>query len=131
MPRTNPRHPQRPTGLLVFLTGAVIIGVLALGLSVMNAVALSDQAADREAERIEADVEACERANRLRGQFVDIARAQRQLVVEILEARLDVDPVDEFADAFTIYDRQVAAIELVDCDAVTPGAPFTSLPEDP
>lgn len=134
MPRHRDRSQDRPTGLLAFLTGAVVIGVVALGLSVANAIAISDAADEREAERVAADVTACERGNQLRHQLVGIAEAQQQLIVNILETAYedqDIDPEERFGFAFAAYAERLAQVELVDCVEDTPGATSTSLPEDP
>lgn len=135
MPRNQPRdRSKQPRGLMAFLTVAVLLGIVALGLSILNALALSAESDVRESERIAADLTACERGNRIRQQVAGIAMANRELIDGIIDVVLAGRPdrhqelEGDLASVFARYEDTVAGIDLVDCDAVTPGATSTSAP---
>lgn len=125
---------HRPRGLLIALTACIAVGVGALGLSIQNAVEINQQADAREADRVAADLAGCERGNVFRQQIIDIGEANEEMItaildttfqtssssperaaaIEALRRRLDV-PIETYHDT-------VAAIQLVDCTSVVPGA---------
>lgn len=121
---------QRPRGLLAFMSIAVAIGMIALGLSVQNAIALGNEADQREAVRIEADILGCERGNVLRHQVIDLAEANEALVQGVLDvvfsAISNADTVDRLRDGlapvFAEHHTAITAIELTDCPASVPGS---------
>lgn len=135
MARNQPRDlSNRPRGLMAFLSIAVLLGVIALGLSIINAIALSAESDVRENERIAADLTSCERGNKIRQQVADIAGANRDLIDGIIDVVLADRPERhaeleaDLAPVFERYGATVAGIDLVDCADVTPGATSTSLP---
>lgn len=130
--RDAERHrARRPTGLLVVIMSALLVGVLSTVLSIVALVRQGDAAEQREAERIAADLAACERGNELRGQMVALGEASELLVVDVLDAVLEVVGVDgerravideALEPALTRHAERVDDIdETVDCAAVTPG----------
>lgn len=124
---------ERPAGLLAIIVAALVIGVAATVLSVVNLVAIGDEADTREAERLAADLAACERSNDLRRQTAAIGDADRQLLVDavtdvlaVLGSRLEPERLEAVQQALEpaleAHRRVVDAIELIDCPASTPGA---------
>lgn len=128
----TPAH--RPRGLLGFLTLTVAIGLVALVLSVQNAVAIDDQAEQRELERIAQDVASCERGNVLRQQIIDGLQANDDLVSGILDtffgpAEQDPERAErirmlraELGPAFADYRAITSEIQLVNCRTAIKGA---------
>lgn len=123
-------EPHKPRGLLIFLSLATLIGLVALILSIQNAFDVSRADRQRERDRISADQRACERGNDLRRQIVTIAVAQELLVEGILEEIFaEVDSPDvvsalrtDLAPLFDAYEVALEAVEITDCAAAVPGA---------
>lgn len=121
---------RKPRGLLAFFTALVVIGVLALGLSVKNAVDISAEEDARERDRVVADIAGCERGNVFRSDVIGIAVATRDLVDGILDtifATVDNRDVVAMIDAqlaplFDEFETAVDRIELTDCTKAVPGA---------
>lgn len=87
--------------------------VIALGLSILNAVALSAESDVRETEPIEADLTACERGNRIRQQVASIADVNRELIdgiIDVVLARRHAKLKDDVAPVFDGHDATVAGI---------------------
>lgn len=125
---------DRPKGLLGFLTVAIVFGLIALVLSVQNAVALDNQAEQREQDRIAQDVASCERGNILRQQIIDGNRASDDLVSGILDTFLGpasqspdramrvAELREQLRPKFDRYREITGAIQLVNCRTAIKGA---------
>lgn len=128
---TTPTH-DRPTGVLLLLSVALVIGIIALVLAIQNAAAFGAEQNRREQERLATDFAACQRGNALRQQIKDVGLAEEKLVDGVLdtvlpeegsperiariqELRAEMDPL------FVEYRRTVDAIQLTDCDRAVPG----------
>lgn len=137
---TERARTSRPRGLLIFLTGVTVVGLLALILSIQNAVDLGHESDARERERIGADVSACERGNTLRRQIRGIGDANGNMVADILDT-VFVTPSDPDRAALVAairakldatvgaYRRAVGEVREVDCANVIPGAITTTTTE--
>lgn len=127
------RHPK-PKWFLLVISVALLIGMGSLVLSIQNAFQISEEGDQREQERIEADLGACERGNLLRQAIISIGHASGDLDESILDRvfnttnasperaaaidalRADLQHlVDQFRD-------EVAEVTLIDCKSVVPGA---------
>ena len=120
----------RPRGLLTALTVALVIGVVALVVSFMNALELGEQSDQRERDRIASDVTACERGNVLRQQVRDMGAATDDTFRTVLDTIFaNVRPSEASTELRRLLDVPLAefhtavqAIELTDCRAAVPGA---------
>lgn len=129
--RTDPQV-KKPKALIGVVIAAVVFGIAATVLGVANAVAIGNEADEREEDRIGADLAGCTRGNELRSDVIAVAQAGENLTREAAAAILDelgADP-DELeralramAPAMAEHRAVVDDIELVDCQAVTPGIP--------
>lgn len=129
-------EPRKPRGLIAFLTTCALVGLVALLLSVNNALALGRESDQREAERVASDVKSCERGNVFRQSVLTIGAAQEALVDGILdrifttsaaqrtpEQQANVEALRaSLAPLFTDYEKALATITLTDCKQAVPGA---------
>jgi ATP/maltotriose-dependent transcriptional regulator MalT len=114
---------ERPKGLLVFLSFTVVLGLIALVLSVQNALEINQQADQRNAERIASDLQSCERGNGLRQQVIHGFTAVNESVNQIINIADPSDPVRAQLDEPLVTLRDAAAaIQIVDCKSAVPGA---------
>lgn len=121
--RAHPRPGDRPLGLLVMLVMTVVVGLIALGLSVVNAFALRGVSDAQLQDRITADVSSCERGNTLRTQTAGVGDATRDLITGILDAAPENGLDDaKLSPLFAEFDSRLGEIVVVDCEALTPGA---------
>lgn len=120
--------------LVPVLTVAAIASLL---VSTFVLVQFVRDQAEREQERIEADVETCDRANDLRAATRRVGDGAAELDARILDVILDevdLDPANEsrirarFDDPIADYRRLIDSIKQVDCPAVTPGSTPGSTP---
>lgn len=128
-----PDDGHRPRGLLVFLTATVLIGLVALGLSVQTALQQRERADEREQERIEADLNICQETNDLRELVIRIGDANEDLVRGVVDVALppDSDNGERAAAIAAIRARMdplfaehraaIDEITIIDCRATTPG----------
>lgn len=126
---------RKPRGLLAGLTLAVVVGIVALVLSVQNALELGEQSDQRNADRIASDLRACERGNDLRRQIVVIGEANVALTDGILdtifgpnpdrspESQAAIDALRASLDPlFDRYGEALDKVDLTDCATQVPGA---------
>jgi hypothetical protein len=108
-----------------------VVAVLALLLSTGSVVTLIRQASQREHDRIESDLAACDRANELRANLRDLGEAQRLYVDGILDTAATVSGLSQTErDAFAMLvdparadiNETILSIQIVDCRSVVPGA---------
>lgn len=141
--RTDHTTPRPPRFLMSIIGAALVIGIAATLLSVANAFAIGRESDEREFERIQADVSACDRGNVIRRQIVDQSVAAEDLIEGILEQVFvnvrDQDLVaalkQRLQPLFDQHREAIDAVEIVDCEAVIPGAdrvrPTTTTTEAP
>lgn len=128
------RHP-RPRGLRVFISLALLVGLVALVLSVENAVGVNRLADQRNADRIASDLAGCRRGNIFRQQVIDQGHAVDELITGVLDAAFTPSPStppdrvaairafrERLEAPLVAYRKTTNAIRTVDCRAVTPGA---------
>ena len=114
------------------LSGVALASLV--GTMVLFSLFITDQRSER-SNRINADVTACERGNRLRSQVIAVGDANEEMLQGVVDVVLPRDSVNgeraqrirEIRAALEpVFDRHRDAIddiELIDCQAVTPGAP--------
>ena len=122
----------RPWGLLIVLVACIAVGLGALGLSVQNAVEIDQEADRRNAERINADHEACERGNTFRQHVIDIGAATDGMITGILDTVFfssNPERAEAAAELRRALDAPIAdfratvsKIHLIDCAQAVPGA---------
>lgn len=131
MRHADVRSARRPWGLLIVITAALLAGVAALVLSVVNQLGLQDKREADELRRVAADVASCERGNILRRDVIAVGEAGEILIVDSVAAVLDElgAPQERLQRALRALEpalenhaELIADIELVNCPAVTPGA---------
>lgn len=139
-PNSPIRHP-RPKWLTFLINLALLAGILALILSIQNAVDLGHQADQRNADRIAADLQGCARGNVFRQQVIDLAKAVDHLDTQILDTAYEPPPGipanvtalirarrARFDAPLAAFRKASGQIHLIDCKAVTPGATDTTKP---
>lgn len=123
-------QPRPPRFLMGVLIVALLFGVGATVLSILNAVNIDEVNDAREVERIASDLSSCERGNVGRQSDIDIAMATENLIRKILAvtfAAAGDRPAIAALEAqlepiFDEHRQAVARIEIIDCRAVVPGA---------
>lgn len=94
-------------------------------MSVFNAVGLEREGDLRQAERVAADVQACERGNVFRQQVIDLAKATEIMVSGILDDVFD-NPNSPTRSTLQSriegFEAIASTITLTDCVAAIPGA---------
>lgn len=115
----------RPRVFQLIVGVALLFGVGALVMSVINAVGLEKESDQRQMERIAADVQACERGNTLRQQVVDLAEATEVMVSGILDDVFDNPRSPTRAtlqSRIEAFEAIASTIKLTDCASAVPGA---------
>ena len=121
--------------LIPVLSVLTVVALAAAAFAVFGVLA-QDEA--RERDRIASDLAGCERGNRLRLQVRALGEADQDMLEGVIDVVLPVgtsERVDQIrADLDPILDHHQAridAIELIDCEAVTPGIGPTTTTEGP
>lgn len=115
----------RPRVFQLIVGVALLIGVGALVMSVINAFGLEAESDQRQMERVAADVQACERGNVFRKQVIDLAEATEVMVSGILDDVFD-NPLSPtratLQSRIEAFEAIASTIQLTDCVSAVPGA---------
>ena len=118
-----------PGSLLLVIGVAGVVGVAALILSVVNALAIGAVSDRREVERLASDYASCQRGNAFRQQVRDLGVAEDERLTGVLDTVLPIDSQNprvaelraELEPLAVEYRAVVESIKITDCEKALPG----------